>query len=186
MRFRSYDAEEGPSVGRFPQSGKYAWVKTQDPRPGESIDRIDVNGNYEPSNCRFTDIRTQVINRRMTRFITAFGETKCIADWALDSRATATKEGIRFRLNKGVSPEEAISGIPRQGESKIGGALLKPHQVIEIYNLVASGHKRKHVAAQFGVNPRMVSNITTGLTWKELGLEPLHSPYANGRKRKNV
>lgn len=29
-----------------------------------TIDRIDVNGNYEPSNCRFTDLYTQSQNRR--------------------------------------------------------------------------------------------------------------------------
>lgn len=47
-----------------------------------TIDRIDVNGNYEPSNCRWTSPKTQSRNMRTNKNITYNGETHCIAEWA--------------------------------------------------------------------------------------------------------
>ena len=47
-----------------------------------TIDRIDVNGNYEPSNCRWIDVKSQERNRGNNNFITYNNETHCISEWA--------------------------------------------------------------------------------------------------------
>lgn len=47
---------------------KWAFQNGFDPslnKEQQSLDRIDCNGNYEPTNCRWADIKTQNKNRRI-------------------------------------------------------------------------------------------------------------------------
>lgn len=45
----------------------YEWAISNGYAEGLSIDRIDVNGNYCPENCRWVDMKTQQNNRRNNR-----------------------------------------------------------------------------------------------------------------------
>ena len=52
------------------------------PSKNMSIDRIDVNKGYEPSNCRWADNKTQSRNKRNNKFYEFNGMKMCQSDWA--------------------------------------------------------------------------------------------------------
>lgn len=74
-----------------------------------TLDRIDNNGGYEPSNCRFISNTEQQRNRRNNVNITAYGETKTLEEWARDKRCKVSTTTIKRRILWGVNPEAAIS-----------------------------------------------------------------------------
>ena len=57
------------------------WALHNGYEEGLEIDRIDVNGNYEPSNCRWVDRKTNAQNQRRALLITVDNETKCVSEW---------------------------------------------------------------------------------------------------------
>lgn len=74
---------------------------------GLTLERIDNNGNYEPSNCKWATRAEQGRNTRSTRFITLNGKTLCLADWAVE---LGVRENLLVqRLRLGWSPEDVIS-----------------------------------------------------------------------------
>lgn len=88
-----------------------------------TLDRIDVNSNYSPENCRWANKVEQTINKRniIKMPITAFGETKDAIEWIHDNRCKneLTIQCLRYRIKAGWDSELALTQPPER-KSKMG------------------------------------------------------------------
>lgn len=86
----------------------YNWAINNNYQECLSIDRIDADGNYEPSNCRWTDMRTQQNNKRDNIYLTYNNKTQTLMQWA--NEMNLTYSCIRHRYERGWSIKEILFG----------------------------------------------------------------------------
>lgn len=89
-----------------------------------TLDRIDVNGNYEPSNCRFVSLKEQNRNRRDNKYVEVNGRKVLVMN--LCKEVGLDYHTLQMRLIRGWSIEKAINTpLQKQKSSK---HREKPHQ----------------------------------------------------------
>jgi hypothetical protein len=86
------------------------WARANGYRDDLTIERKDVNGNYEPGNCAWIPKADQSLNWRCSVLATAFGETKSLGAWVRDARCRVAYATLYNRIViRGLDAELAMT-----------------------------------------------------------------------------
>ena len=91
----------------------YAWATASGYRDDLTIERVDNDGNYEPTNCAWIPQGQQSNNTRRTRMVAFRGERKNVAGWA--AHLGINPDTICGRIYRGWDVERALATPVRSG-----------------------------------------------------------------------
>ena len=77
-------------------------------KPGYTIERIDSNGDYKPSNCKWATMKQQNNNKRNNHILEHNGKKMTISQWS--DEIGVKQITLLMRIRRGWSAGEAISG----------------------------------------------------------------------------
>jgi len=136
---------------------------------GTTLDRIDVDGNYSPENCRWATLTEQPRHRTAPYRIRIDGVTRTLAEWC---EVAGTPYGTaRDRIVRGWTPRDAIfnSSVARiqKGEAHPSSKLTE-ELVKDIVARHGRGETQAAIAASIGVGCHCVQKILSGKRWQHV------------------
>ena len=134
----------------------YSFLKDMGPRPiGKSIDRIDVNKDYTPENCKWADATEQARNTSSNNFIEYDGEILCLQEWS--ERLGIKSNTILTRIRRGWSIEEAFE-VRMRGKKEYSGSLTQD-QIKDMVKSIDSGMSQSEWGRQNGIDSSQVCRL---------------------------
>ena len=94
----------------------YEWAMNNGYADNLSLDRIDVNGNYSPQNCRWATAKQQSNNKRTNRMVESGGIVHTVTEWS--EILGINKSTIRGRLDRGWSNDEILLPVFEKGKTR--------------------------------------------------------------------
>lgn len=94
----------------------YDWSIANGYREGLTIERIDINADYFPQNCKWITNEEQATNRSTTHYLNYNGETHSVTEWSI--RLGIPRTTISNRVRLGWSIERTLS-TPSRKENRL-------------------------------------------------------------------
>lgn len=131
---------------------------------GQTLERINNDGDYEPGNCRWATRREQGSNKRNSRYIEANGESLPLSEWA--RRLGCSHAAILARIAAGMTEADAVTlPIPARPNSRLSDDDAR--FIRANYGAI----KTADLAKKFGVSGTTIRSIAKGKTFADLAGE---------------
>lgn len=155
----------------------YNWAMANGYQPNLSLDRINVYGNYEPSNCRWVDMKVQSNNKTNNIFVEYKGNKVTLSQ--LSQLTGIARTTLLGRYQKGDRGERLVrQPLSNKGRftKERAQAITHPSKLTikEVRDIkrmfVESNKSNKEIAIQYHVAPSTINDIRKGRTWKYVAI----------------